>query len=244
MKKQLISTLIAATFATSMMAPAAYADEAVKDEYKVGQQEQLIGAGSGAAVGVLVGGPAGAVIGAIFGGIIGTTVGQEDYIKAQDAEVSELTARNTELEKVSQRYNQAQIEMARLQQANDNQRQIDLALEMNVHFRTGSAEIEPQFQRQLDDIAELMKQAPEVNWQLAGYADRRGDTQKNLDLSMRRVDAVRDYLAMRGVDSEQFEIDAMGDQFPEKAEQNFEGDFFDRRVTLRSQQDDTRMVQF
>ncbi|OZS44603.1 sortase-associated OmpA-like protein PdsO [Photobacterium sanguinicancri] len=248
MKKQLISTLIAATFAASMISPAALASnveqEGTQDEYKVGQQEQLIGAGSGAAVGVLVGGPAGAVIGAIFGGIIGTTVGQEDYIKAQDAEVNELTARNTELEKVSQRYNQAQIEMARLQQANDNQRQLDLALEMNVHFRTGSADIEPQFQRQLDDIAELMKQAPDVNWQLAGYADRRGDTQKNLDLSMRRVDAVRDYLTMRGVDSEQFEIDAMGDQFPEKAEQNFEGDFFDRRVTLRSQQDDTRTVQF
>ncbi|OAN11487.1 cell envelope biogenesis protein OmpA [Photobacterium jeanii] len=243
MKKQLISTLIAATIATSTFAPMANASE-TKDEYKVGQQEQLIGAGSGAAVGVLVGGPAGAVVGAIFGGIIGTTVGQQDYIKAQDQEVSELAARNTELEKVSQRYNQAQIEMARLKQAYDNQRTLDLALEMNVHFRTGSAAIEPQFQRQLDDIAELMKQAPDVNWQLAGYADRRGDSQKNLALSMKRVDAVRDYLESRGVESDQFVVEAMGDQYPQKAEQNFEGDFFDRRVTLRSQQEDTRTAQF
>ena len=252
MKKQLISTLIATTMMASVIAPATQAAEgqtsgliSTQDTYTAGQDEQLIGLGSGAAFGALVGGPAGAVIGAIVGGIAGTAMGQEQYIQAQDEEMLELTARNGELERISQRYNQSQIEIARLQQQIIDQnsleeRQIDLALEMNVHFRTGSAQIEPHFEAQLEELAELMKQAPDVKWELAGYADRRGDSLKNYNLSQQRVDAVRDYLEQRGVDGSQIFASAYGDQEPLKAEQNFEGDFFDRRVTLRSSQSQVR----
>ena len=257
MKKQLISTLIAATLMTSAMVPAVQAEpvqpamnKVDQDSYTVGQDEQLIGLGSGAAVGAVVGGPAGAIIGAIVGGIVGTAVGQEDYIRAQDEEMVELAARNTELERISQRYNQSQIEIARLQQESVQQqrlledsmvqRKIDLALEMNVHFRTGSALIEPHFQSQLDELAELMKQAPEVKWELSGYADRRGDSLKNYNLSNRRVEAVREYLELQGVNAKQIFASAYGDQEPLKPEQSFEGDFFDRRVTLRSSQEPVR----
>jgi sortase system peptidoglycan-associated protein len=152
--------------------------------------------------------------------------------------MAELTARNIELERVDINYNQAQIEIARLQQdlQLQSEEQQALMLEVNVHFRTGSSDIEPLFQQQLDEIAEMMKQSPEMSWQLAGYADRRGDSQKNFDLSMRRVDAVRDYLESRGIDTDQLLVDAYGDLEPLKSEQNFENDFFDRRVTLRSTQ--------
>lgn len=256
MKKQLISTLIATTLMASTIAPATQATEmqpseitAGQDTHIAGKDEQLIGMGSGAAFGAIVGGPAGAVIGAIVGGIAGTAMGQEQYIKAQDEDMVELAARNTELERISQRYNQSQIEIARLQQelieqglerSSLEQRQIDLALEMNVHFRTGSATIEPHFEEQLDELAELMKQAPDVKWELSGYADRRGDSLKNYNLSQRRVEAVREYLEQHGVDGEQIFASAYGDQEPLKDEQNFEGDFFDRRVTLRSSQNQVR----
>lgn len=256
MKKQLISTLIATTLMASAIAPVAQASEmqpseinAGQDTYTVGKDEQLIGLGSGAAFGAIVGGPAGAVIGAIVGGIAGTAMGQEQHIKSQDEEMVELAARNTELERISQRYNQSQIEIARLQQEmieqsiernTLEQRQIDLALEMNVHFRTGSATIEPHFEEQLVELAELMKQAPEVKWELSGYADRRGDSLKNYNLSQQRVEAVRVYLEQRGVEGSQIFASAYGDQEPLKVEQNFEGDFFDRRVTLRSSQSQVR----
>ncbi|PSW00131.1 sortase-associated OmpA-like protein PdsO [Photobacterium lipolyticum] len=246
MKKQLIPTMIATTLLASAIAPTVQASEAdaAQVHYIVAEQEQLIGLGSGAALGALVGGPAGAMIGAIVGGIVGTTVGQEEYIKSQDEELMELSARNTELERVSQKFNQAQTEIAHLQQdlqvQRDEPRELDLALETNVHFRTGSDLIEPHFQQQLDELAGLMKQAPKVKWLLSGYADRRGDSQKNLALSMRRVDAVSEYLETRGVDRRQFDVEAYGDLEPVKSEQNFESDFFDRRVTLRSEQPDMR----
>ena len=242
MKKQLISTVIATLFVTSLAAPSAMATPAsndANDQYQVGEQETLIGFGSGAALGAVIGGPVGAAIGGIVGGIVGTAVGQDGYIQAQTEEMDELAARNGALEDISQRYNQAQIDIARLEQErydlmNIQQRDIDLALEMNVHFRTGSADIEPHFKTQLDEIAEVMKQAPDIKWELSGYADRRGNGEKNLVLSEQRVEAVRTYLERHGVDGNQIFASAYGDQEPLKAEQNFEGDFFDRRVTLRS----------
>ncbi|PSW20335.1 cell envelope biogenesis protein OmpA [Photobacterium sanctipauli] len=239
MKKQLISTIIAGSLMASMISPAVMASSDVaSDSHKVGEQEQLIGLGSGAAFGAIVGGPIGAVVGGMIGGIVGTAVGQEGYIQSQDEELVELTARNSELERISQRYNQAQIEIARLEQERNQmmntQRDIDLALEMNVHFRTGSDVIEPLFQAQLDELAEVMKQAPEIKWELSGYADRRGDSGMNYELSERRVEAVRAYLEQHGVDTNQIYASAYGDLEPLKSEQNFEGDFFDRRVTLRS----------
>ncbi|GHA41044.1 sortase-associated OmpA-like protein PdsO [Photobacterium aphoticum] len=241
MKKQLISTLIATLMVTSLAAPSAMASQPVdsNDQYNVGEQETLIGFGSGAALGAVIGGPVGAAIGGIVGGIVGTAVGQDGYIQAQTEEIDELASRNQALEDISQRYNQAQIDIARLEQEkydlmNIEQREIDLALEMNVHFRTGSAEIEPHFKVQLDEIAEVMKQAPDIKWELSGYADRRGSEARNLQLSEQRVAAVRDYLEQHGVDGNQIYASAYGDQAPLKDEQNFEGDFFDRRVTLRS----------
>ncbi|AJR05755.1 cell envelope biogenesis protein OmpA [Photobacterium gaetbulicola] len=242
MKKQLISTLITTALMASLVSPMATANDNMDDSYKVGEQEQLIGLGSGAALGAIVGGPVGAVVGAMVGGIVGTAVGQDEQIKAQDEELGELLARNTELERISRKYNQAQIEIARLEQEkyelmNLEDRQLDLALEMNVHFRTGSAEIEPLFKVQLDEIAEIMKQAPDIRWELSGYSDRRGSSERNLALSEQRVEAVRQYLELQGVDTLQLFASAYGDQAPLKGEQNFEGDFFDRRVTLRSASD-------
>ncbi|MEJ2765980.1 sortase-associated OmpA-like protein PdsO [Photobacterium sp. MCCC 1A19761] len=252
MKKQLIATLIATTLITSTVATSAHADNVQSSDrphqnsYSVAKDEQLIGLGSGAAMGALIGGPAGAVVGAIVGGIVGTTVGQDSYIQEQTEEVAFLTTRNAELERISAEFNSSQVELARLQQEviqarlaerDQETRQIDLGLEMNVHFRTGSAEIEPLFMAQLDELAELMKQAPEVSWELSGYADRRGDSIKNYDLSKRRVEAVRTYLEQRGISPQQVFASAFGDQEPLKAEQSFEGDFFDRRVTLRSSLD-------
>lgn len=253
MKKQLISTLIATTLMASLVSPIATANDNINentmnDSYRVGEQESLIGLGSGAAFGAVVGGPIGAVVGAMVGGIVGTAVGQDNQIQAQDEELGELVARNTELERISQKYNQAQIEIARLEQdkydlMNHKDRQLDLALEMNVHFRTGSADIEPLFKAQLDEIAEIMKQAPDIRWELAGYSDRRGSTERNLNLSEMRVEAVRHYLESQGVESVQLYASAYGDQEPLKNEQNFEGDFFDRRVTLRSASDNVSTAQ-
>lgn len=236
----LVATTLAATATQVQAEPARSLQEPVV-------QEQWIGMGSGAAFGGVVGGPVGAVIGAVVGGIVGTAVGQDGFIETQNARLSEqaqaiqtLNARNAELEPVLDSYDALKQEMANLRAA---QLQRELALAMNVHFRTGSADIEPHFQSQLDEIAELMKQSPEVNWELSGYADRRGTTERNLSLSETRANAVRNYLESRGVNPLQIVTIAYGEEEPLQAEENRESDFFDRRVTLRSQQGPVQTAQ-
>ncbi|UTM60261.1 sortase-associated OmpA-like protein PdsO [Photobacterium sp. CCB-ST2H9] len=244
MKKTTMTLLVAtALAATTTQAQA----ESARSFNEPVVQEQWIGMGSGAAVGGMVGGPVGAVIGAMVGGILGTAVGQDGYIETQNARLSEqaeaiqsLNARNAELEPVLDSYDTLKQEMANLRAT---QLQRELALAMNVHFRTGSSEIEPHFQSQLDEIAELMKQSPEMNWELSGYADRRGTTARNLTLSEARANAVRDYLESRGVNPLQIVTIAYGEEEPLQTDENGESDFFDRRVTLRSQQGPVQTAQ-
>lgn len=246
MKKQALSLLVATAILGASTQVHAGQQSAAHSE-PVAQQEQWIGMGSGAAVGGLVGGPVGAVIGAMVGGIMGTAVGQEDYIASQTARLSEqqktivaLNERNAELEPVLNSYQEMQHEMASLR---ETQQKHDMALAMNVHFRTGSAVIEPHFQAQLDEIAELMKQSPEINWELSGYADRRGGAERNQALSEERATAVRDYLESRGANPLQLVTIAYGEEEPLKMDESWEYDFFDRRVTLRSQQEPVQTAQ-
>ncbi|MCM0148846.1 sortase-associated OmpA-like protein PdsO [Photobacterium galatheae] len=236
LNKAKLSLLLATTLVVTTTQAQA---ESVRSFQEPVVQEQWIGMGSGAAFGGLVGGPVGAVIGAMVGGVLGTAVGQDDYIETQKARLNEqaqaiqtLNARNAALEPVLDSYDALKEEMANLRSA---QLQRELALAMNVHFRTGSAVIEPHFQSQLDEVAELMKQSPEMNWELSGYADRRGTTARNLTLSESRANAVRDYLESRGVNPLQIVTIAYGEEEPLQADENGESDFFDRRVTLRSQ---------
>ena len=60
-----------------------------------------------------------------------------------------------------------------------------------MQFRTGSAEIEPHFAKQLVELAEVMKQQPQLHLDLNGFADQRGDEQHNLLLSNQRAENVR-----------------------------------------------------
>ncbi len=105
---------------------------------------------------------------------------------------------------------------------------------MDIQFRTNSSEIEPRFKLQLDEIAALMRQQPQISWDLEGHADIRGNDDYNLALSQQRVQAVFDYLVNQGVDPMQLTQTAYGDQLATEQQGNREGYFFDRRVSLRS----------
>lgn len=197
--------------------------------------EELVGVGSGLVLGAVVGGPVGAFIGALTGGLIGQSVGDEEQIKsqetqlaAQQGELSELTARAAQLEQESRLL--AREAERRLQAQMDA-----LALGLNVQFRTGSSEIEPHFQQQLDDVAHVMSLSPELTLDLTGYADRQGNSDYNQALSEQRLAEVRSYLVQQGIAESRLHGQAFGDQSPLHEQASLENNFFDRRVTLKLQ---------
>ncbi|MCH1924859.1 sortase-associated OmpA-like protein PdsO [Shewanella sp. C32] len=243
MKKHIVATLIASTLVMSV-APAMAAENAANH----GDKETAIGLGSGIAAGALVGGPIGAIVGGFAGALMGKSVADDDYIKEQDktvqqqqAQIVALNERQQSLETLQAQYADAQRQLKAVQTARSAKLE-ELTIGMDVQFRTGTYDIEPHFAKQLDDIAFAMSMAPELTLDLSGYADRSGNSDTNLALSEQRVAAVKGYLVDHGVDASRLNTQAYGDTAPLMAEQSAEGNFFDRRVSLRLQNPEAAMT--
>ncbi|MGS0680147.1 sortase-associated OmpA-like protein PdsO [Shewanella sp. 125m-7] len=243
MKKQLISTLVISALVFSTQASAEQVTETERSN-----NEELIGLTSGIVLGAVVGGPVGAIIGAFTGTLVGKSVSDDDALNIQQAMLDEkeleliaLDQQNQSLIELSDQYEQAQQQLTSLKMAQE-QKLTELALGLNVQFKTGSSTIEPHFQSQLNDIAYAMSLSPELTLDLTGYADRRGDGDYNQALSEQRVAEVKNYLIEQGVTELRLHNQAYGDSSPLVAEQSFENDFFDRRVTLKLQNQDSALA--
>ncbi len=85
-----------------------------------------------------------------------------------------------------------------------------------VLFDTAKHAIKPKHQKRLDEIAAIMVTRPDLKLYIEGHADIRGTDAYNQGLSERRCNAVRDYLASRGVKADQMIAKGKGetDYFP------------------------------
>ncbi len=233
MKKQIIAVMVVSSLTLSNVS---YASDTSEERQ---HHEELIGLSSGIVLGAVVAGPVGAIIGAFAGTILGKSVGDESELGSQQAQLAmqeskmtQLSADNQSLMTISNQYDSVQHELAQLKAA-DQQKLTELALGLNVQFKTGSSELEPHFKLQLDDVAYAMSLSPEIRLDLTGYADRRGDSTYNQALSEQRVAEVKTYLVNQGVKERRLDFKAYGASAPMIEEQSFENDFFDRRVTVK-----------
>ena len=70
---------------------------------------------------------------------------------------------------------------------------------VTVHFTTGSATLGPKAKATIDEAAAWVKTQNTKGWVMAviGYADSRGSSQRNIDLSERRANAVIYYIVSK-----------------------------------------------
>lgn len=209
--------------------------------------EEAAGFFSGAIVGGLAGGPPGAIVGAAIGALTG------DGFKARK-EVNHVRAEliAAELESVrlredaaasAQRLALAQQELARLKSTgartlpaylpNSQQGPQFDNTALTIHFRTGSARIEPQYEQQLESLARLADQLPSAAVEITGYADRSGDAGKNLRLSRERSQVIKAFFNRMDIQDSSITTVAYGESQPLHDTQSLETDFFDRRVIVR-----------
>ena len=78
--------------------------------------------------------------------------------------------------------------------------------------------------------------------EITGYSDRTGDPSRNLNLSQQRSDSVKSFLIGMGIDNASIATLAHGETRPLQAVQNFETDFFDRRVIVRLRDNSQTMI--
>jgi outer membrane protein OmpA-like peptidoglycan-associated protein len=176
----------------------------------------LIGAGAGAAIGMISGHDAkqrrqralvGAGVGALSGGAVGAYMDrQESELRAQMRDSGVSVTRKGE----------------------------DIVLNMpgNVTFRSGSADLNAQFFKVLDGVAQVAKKYDKTIIEIAGHTDNVGDANFNKQLSQRRASAVAQYLMSKGVTEPRIMTAAGGEDHPIASNSSEQGRAANRRVEV------------
>lgn len=85
----------------------------------------------------------------------------------------------------------------------------------SVKFEEGKARILTAMEPDLDNVLNFMVDHPKFNLKIAGHTDTQGDRKKNLNLSQRRADAIKDYLMRKGqIDKDRIEAIGFGSNKP------------------------------
>ena len=213
-------------------------------------QNDLVGFGSGALLGTAVGGPVGGVIGGIMGLFISNDVNNDNALDQVQSELRQKEQQLASLQHAQQRVHQQERPehhttlTASLESHNDVAQQSTVRtiesysitpIETNIQFRTGSHAVETHYHRQLDLIAALVRQTPDLQITLAGYADERGDSHYNQALSQQRAISVKRYLTKQHVPGAQLHTESFGESAISNIESHPESWFFARKVTLSIQ---------
>ncbi|WP_303722223.1 OmpA family protein [Malonomonas rubra] len=180
----------------------------------------LVGAVSGAIIGYKndrTGGMlSGALVGAAAGGAIGAGAGA--YMDKQQTEFEQQLANEQA---------QHQIEIER--QQNEI---LKLTMNSEVSFDSNSATIKSTFHSPLNKIADIMNRYPRTQIVVVGHTDSVGSEQYNLDLSLRRANAVAEYLMLRGIDRQRLGTEGRGELEPIATNDTESGRAQNRRVEV------------
>ncbi len=100
-----------------------------------------------------------------------------------------------------------------------------------ILFDINSANIKPESYGTLKDIANVLKENPDVKVRVIGHTDSDGDDKKNLELSKKRAESVRSSLEKEfGIDVSRIEVDGKGEGEPADKNDTQEGKANNRRV--------------
>ncbi len=83
----------------------------------------------------------------------------------------------------------------------------------NLNFNLGTATITPASEKQLDNIAEILKAYPDAKIKIGGYTDASGNAADNKKLSQDRANAAKAGLDKRGVGSQVIGAEGYGSQY-------------------------------
>jgi outer membrane protein OmpA-like peptidoglycan-associated protein len=178
----------------------------------------LTGAGVGAVLGYLTNtnkgeqGRKNALIGAGIGALAGGAVG--NYMDRQQADFR----RSLEGSGVMIRRNGDQIV---------------LIMPSDVTFAVDKSEVQPAFNRVLDDVARTLNAYPQTTIDVVGHADSSGPDDYNQTLSERRASAVAGYLTGAGkVMADRVFVAGQGERQPMVSNDTAEGRAQNRRVEI------------
>jgi len=102
-----------------------------------------------------------------------------------------------------------------------------------VDFETGNARLRPESAPLLDAVARELASAPELDIEVEGHTESRGNAAANRRLSQKRAEAVKNYLAQDGIAPERIHTLGSGSTRPLVRGRNAEADELNRRIEFR-----------
>ncbi|MET0286031.1 MAG: OmpA family protein [Polyangiales bacterium] len=152
-----------------------------------------------------------------------------DY-KTQQQQLAASEAARKEAERKAE---QAAADLARIATVKQESRGMVITLSGGVLFASGKAELLPSAQAKLTEVANALTQnSPDATMVVEGHTDSQGNESFNLDLSTRRAQAVRDYLATHGVAQDRIRAEGLGFSRPVADNKTAEGRANNRRVEI------------
>ena len=175
----------------------------------------VIGAGTGAAIGGVIGRQTGntargAIIGAVIGGAAGAVIGRRMDQQARELE-GEL-GNDAEVERIGEG--------------------IAVTFESGILFPFNSTDIQPAGRDNLRSLAESLNRYPGTEVLIVGHTDSVGSDEYNMNLSIRRAEAARNYLVSQGISSGRIRTSGRGETEPVASNETESGRQQNRRVEV------------
>jgi outer membrane protein OmpA-like peptidoglycan-associated protein len=106
-----------------------------------------------------------------------------------------------------------------------------------IQFETGSAKIKPASFSEIDQIVAIMNQYTFTKFDIEGHTDNTGKAETNKTLSQQRADAVRDYIAGKGISTDRLQSIGYGPDRPLAPNTTAAGRASNRRVEIHLKQE-------
>lgn len=159
--------------------------------------------------------------------------------KSAEADVSQaeaerdkvrLAARTQEADRAQQQARELEQQLNEL-----NAKQTDRGLVItlgDVLFDTDQAQLKSGGAREMQKLADVLKQNPQRTVFIEGFTDSTGSDSHNQELSERRANAVRDTLLNLGISGDRITTRGYGKNFPIASNANKAGRLLNRRVEI------------
>lgn len=178
--------------------------------------------------------------GAVLGGIVGNIIGKDSKATAIGAAIGAAVGSGTgaiighHMDKVAQE-TAAQVQNAKVEEVTDANglKMVKVSFNSGILFDLNSSTLSTSSKSDLADFAKVLKNNSDCSVNVYGHTDKTGTDAINNPLSLKRAQAVVDYLKSQGVSSSQFKtVEGKGSTDPVAGHENTVEDEANRRVEV------------